>query len=65
MLPFYKPLPKFFVPSTPSPLPIDNLPQPIGRFGVYRPPLANKILNSLERAKKTITPELANNNIFV
>ena len=77
MLSFYKQPAQFFVPTpssvpNPVPIPIDNIPQPIGRFGIYRPPLVaptppleDKVLNSLERAKKRIIPELVNKNIFV
>ena len=82
MLPFYKPPSHFFIPTTdpvnplpvPLPVPLNNPSTlPIGRFGVYRPPLVaptppleDKMLNSLERAKKRmIIPELVNKNIFV
>jgi hypothetical protein len=67
MLPFFKPPQNIIVPPV-NTLPTLDLPQPIGRYGIYRPPKPNpieqRLANSLERAKKN-NDNAANNNIFL
>lgn len=65
MLTFFKPPKDIVVPT----LPTLDLPQPIGRYGIYRPPAPNpleqRLANSLERAKKKINDNAANNYMFL
>ena len=67
MLPFFKP-PKDIVIPPVNTLPTLYLPQPIGRYGIYRPPAPNpleqRLANSLERAKKKINDNTPNNYMF-
>lgn len=68
MLPFFKP-PKDIVVPPVNTLPTLDLPQPIGRYGIYRPPAPNpleqRLANSLERAKKKNTDNAANSYLFL
>jgi len=71
MLPFFKPPQNIILPPV-NTLPTLNLPQPIGRYGIYRPPEPNPIeerlansLNSLERAKKKFKDNNANKYMFL
>lgn len=68
MLPFFKPPSNIILPPVDT-LPTLDLPQPIGRYGIYRPPAPNPIVgrlaNSLERAKKRNNDNAANFNMFL
>jgi hypothetical protein len=68
MLPFFTP-PKDIVVPPVNTLPTLDLPQPIGRYGIYRPPAPNpieqRLANSLERAKKKNSDNAANNFLFL
>lgn len=68
MLSFFKPPQNIIVPPV-NTLPTLDLPQPIGRYGIYRPPAPNpleqRLANSLERSKKRNKDDAANNFLFL